>query len=369
MSRQAFLRTALAAGVLLLRSLEAMACNTPVYQYAMQRWPADDYELLVFHRGALDAESQGVIAAIKGLAATSAAPANLAVTLADVSQPLAGDLQAVKDALADAPLPRAALRMPRGQSGPGAIWTGPLSPDLPAALLRSPARQSLAARLMTTNSIAWVLVECADAARNEEAAAALKAQGIDPLRFRRADPAERFLVSMLVNVEPDLQSYAEQPMAYPVFGRGRALYALIGRGIVADNIQQAEAFMRGPCACEIKAQNPGVDLLLAADWQKALNNLPFQPEELPPLTGAFAEAPQQWGPRPAISAPTGLVAALATQAVPVTQTTAPPPPPPAPAAPPTAKPDALLRTVGIVIVSVLLASAIAGVALMRKRTR
>jgi hypothetical protein len=56
-----------------------------------------------------------------------------------------------------------------------------------------------------------------------------------------------------------------------VFGRGRALEPLIGRGIHPDNIMEVSSYLCGACSCEIKDQNPGIDLLLAANWDPVDN--------------------------------------------------------------------------------------------------
>jgi hypothetical protein len=99
----------------------------------------------------------------------------------------------------------------------------------------------------------------------------------------------------LCGSEPDLDEYSNEPVIFPVFGRGRALYALIGEGINTDNIREAVAFIVGPCGCEIKMLNPGVDLLMAANWDAAA--MQFYEEfyetynEVPELTGVMPEAP------------------------------------------------------------------------------
>ena len=59
-------------------------------------------------------------------------------------------------------------------------------------------------------------------------------------------------------------------MAFPVIGRGRVLYALVGKGIFRDTIAMASRFVVGPCSCQVKDQNPGFDLLLAVDWDEKL---------------------------------------------------------------------------------------------------
>jgi hypothetical protein len=72
-------------------------------------------------------------------------------------------------------------------------------------------------------------------------------------------------VRQLLGSEPDLAGLSE-PMAFPVFGRGRVLYALVGAGITAENVRKAAEFLGGDCSCTVKRDNPGTDLLLIADW-------------------------------------------------------------------------------------------------------
>jgi hypothetical protein len=114
----------------------------------------------------------------------------------------------------------------------------------------------------------------------------------------RTDPNERMLLSMIMHSEPDLDEYVKEPMAIPVFGRGRALYTLIGEGINADNIREAAAFLTGPCGCEIKMMNPGVDLLMAVNWDGAVMQMyeefyaTAEEEELPELTSVFPDDPE-----------------------------------------------------------------------------
>jgi hypothetical protein len=74
-------------------------------------------------------------------------------------------------------------------------------------------------------------------------------------------------------------------MAIPLFGRGRALYALVGKGIAPDVIEEASVFLTGGCQCTVKAQNPGVDLIMNVDWDKLVVPSETIDEDLPPLAG------------------------------------------------------------------------------------
>jgi hypothetical protein len=114
------------------------------------------------------------------------------------------------------------------------------------------------------------------------------------LAISRSDPQERMLLEMLLKSEPDLGDYADEPIVFPVFGRGRALYALASEGINADTIRETVAFLTGPCGCEIKMLNPGVDLLMGINWDAAVMQFyqefyETDEEPLPELTGVFPE--------------------------------------------------------------------------------
>ncbi|MCB1088647.1 MAG: hypothetical protein KDM63_16535, partial [Verrucomicrobiae bacterium] len=75
-------------------------------------------------------------------------------------------------------------------------------------------------------------------------------------------------------------------MVFPVFGRGRLLEPLIGKGVRSENVMEYATYICGACSCEVKDQNPGVDLLIAADWDTALHGSEVVIEKvLPPLEG------------------------------------------------------------------------------------
>jgi len=107
---------------------------------------------------------------------------------------------------------------------------------------------------------------------------------LSAIRVSRSDPAEKMLVRMLMLSEPDLEiEHADKPMVFPVFGRGRALHALVGDGITAENVMGDCQFLVGPCSCQVKDLNPGIDLLISAAW---VTNEPLMQEfQLPPLPG------------------------------------------------------------------------------------
>ena len=39
-------------------SAAALPCNIPVFRYALERWPSDDYQLVVYHKGPLPEQAE-----------------------------------------------------------------------------------------------------------------------------------------------------------------------------------------------------------------------------------------------------------------------------------------------------------------------
>ena len=103
-------------------------------------------------------------------------------------------------------------------------------------------------------------------------------------RLARTDPAEQMFVEMLLSSEDDLRG-DKLPLAFPIFGRGRALYALMGKGINDETIDQAGKDLTGPCTCTIKEQNPGIDMLMPVNWEELVQKVPESEKPLPPLVG------------------------------------------------------------------------------------
>jgi len=85
---------------------------------------------------------------------------------------------------------------------------------------------------------------------------------------------------MLLRIEEDLWKLKDT-MVFPFYGRGRALFALVGEGINTENIEDVCAFLLGPCSCQVKAMAPGVDMLVRADWDSIFEE--GEPAEEPQL--------------------------------------------------------------------------------------
>ena len=51
--------------VVALWSWVAPACNVPVFRYALERWDADAYQIVVFYNAPLSVEQQAVVGALE----------------------------------------------------------------------------------------------------------------------------------------------------------------------------------------------------------------------------------------------------------------------------------------------------------------
>jgi hypothetical protein len=307
--------------LILLTAVSALACSVPVFRYALEHWEADPYLAVVFHRGALTPEQQAQVQALKP-AADAIEKANLSVTTVDVSAEMSPDHAEIwKAQPADAVLPRLVLHYPRSTAVKLDLVATPLAEAATWKIADSPVRRDILERLGDGQSAVWVLLESGDAAADDAAAKVLQerldyllgvltlpeldaqdiANGLvsvsqeelrldfSIIRLSRKNAEERTLIAMLMGSEDDLQGLADKPMVFPIFGQGRALYALVGKGISPETIEEAATFLIGKCSCQVKEQNPGIDLLFTADWKKLAQASPLLERDLPDLT-ALAKA-------------------------------------------------------------------------------
>jgi hypothetical protein len=296
----------------LLSAAVAVTCSVPVFRYALEHWPADPFQVAVFHRGPLTAEQTAVLDELR--IAEGARP-NVVARRVDLD---AGDVPPEWAALvAGVPADAKAWLMARFPFSSGIrapVLSAPFEPDTLRNLIDSPARATLARRIAEGESAVWVLLESGDREADDAAEKLLQdrldylasvmtlpkldesdiANGLvsvpeedlrlefSVLRVARDDPAEAAFVSMLLLSEDGLDDI-DETMVFPVFGRGRSLYALVGAGIRQETIESAAAFLTGKCSCQVKEQNPGVDLLVKADWDAAAKASPVLDRELPTL--------------------------------------------------------------------------------------
>lgn len=317
-----FIRAALLA--ILLTPMLASACSVPVFRYGLEHWLPDAFEALVFHRGTLTEEQSDAIAILKR-EKNDGRSLNLSVRTVDLDNPADAEWQEAWNALKGDSLPWMIVR-PNPRTGINWLRISrALTPENARLLIDSPARREFASRIAAGQSTVWLLLKSGDSGKDTAAAKQLKerikylhtilklpqldaadvANGLisvppedlrlefSVLEISRDDPAEELFVKMLLGTESDLAELSE-PIAFPIFGRGRALYALVGKGINNETIDQAAIYLTGSCSCEVKEQNPGVDLLMAAHWEEIVaptkkTNVQSQATNTVPFTNLVAD--------------------------------------------------------------------------------
>ncbi|MCA9041259.1 MAG: hypothetical protein KDA65_12975 [Planctomycetaceae bacterium] len=324
----------------LMVSVTAFACSVPVFRYAIEQWSADAYEVLVFHREPLDETSLKLLQPYQqDPAERTSVAANVHVRLVDLNQELSEADQLIwskqTEENENRSLPRLVVRYPTSSSGfkghPAYFdaWSADWSPENYEKLLDSPARREIARRLIKGETAVWVLLRSGDKEKDDSAREALHAGlqeanetlelpeieeqdiqdglvNIDPALLKvnftsyeldKNNKEEAAFISMLLGSEDDLQSYSEagDPMVFPVFGRGRVLYSLIGQGISKEMLLQSCTELIGPCTCQVKEENPGTDIVMNVDWDNLIESTIDVDKELPPLQGlaGFTEAVEE----------------------------------------------------------------------------
>lgn len=285
--------------LLVVLPVVGLACSVPVFRYAIEHWHPDGYVVRVFYQGKLTEDQQQILKELRGNVSSDTKP-NINLMLVDIDQPIEGESAEIWKAHRTEKTPAMLVHMPA--SAPSRdipVWKGELTAANVQAIVRSPLRQQIEKRLVDGESVVWVQLDSGNAEKDDAAfellqkelqrlekaielpkieEADLSSLSVPPqelkirfsaLRVPADNTQENVLREMMRSVEADLrdESVRHLTMAIPVFGRGRALYALTGDGINSTTIEDACRFLTGACQCTVKAENPGVDLLLAANWE------------------------------------------------------------------------------------------------------
>ena len=119
----------------------ALACDTPVYRYAMYRWEPAPYEIYYFHDKPLDEQAAQVQKLVEAASRSEEKPANLffvAVSLTDDPElkKIPPDVRKAWQDQQDRPVPSYLVVTPHGRK----LYQGALDEPILKAMLDSPAR-------------------------------------------------------------------------------------------------------------------------------------------------------------------------------------------------------------------------------------
>ncbi len=299
-----------ALSISVISASASLACNIPVFRYALERWQPDSCEMILFHHGPLGQEQQQWLAQLKAEQRVRGDDTPTSLTLSDLSSPTprhAGLWDSIqKTAKPGTKAPYLLVRMKLGKGRIVNGWHGPLSDAVKVGIMDSPARRELAKRLLTGHSVVWLVINSGNGQNspkdiqnvNQQARESLKTnfpwlttniqlpEGIGlpgselhseiPLLLKftmleidRNDPKEAFLINLFSEIQPEAANRGED-LIIPVFGRGRALEVIPSSVLTTPLIKDLTVFLSGACSCQVKEQNPGFDLLMSVDWNTKL---------------------------------------------------------------------------------------------------
>ena len=290
-------------------SPQAEACEVPVFRYALERWPADQYRAIAIEATPFTKAETQALARLRKNGQSKGLNLRLQAMSPD-------DFSKSEYAGRSSEPSRANTLMLFYPSSSGLshpVWQGAISSAAIDQLSDCDLRRELAKQILGGSSAVFLLLESGDAKKDRAArqllqttlaelgeqiklpgdvVAAGSAETADdeinqlkstvPFKIEfttlslaaptASGASADILRHCLLGLEPDLRELQEEPMLFTIYGRGRALMPLIGQGINARMISQIAHFVTGACSCQVKAQNPGTDLLLQQNWDAAVMN-------------------------------------------------------------------------------------------------
>ncbi len=299
-----FILMLIIGGIKLTNSPHSYACPIPVFRYALEYWDADPYSIVIFYEGLFDPPEKELVDYLLAASRGGESKANIELRNVDTGGGMDDITRGYLKSFSPPELPWVVLRYPRVSGINRVIWSGPLNRTNVERIVSSPARESIAGKLVEDATAVWVFLESGDR-RKDRAALELLGNHLNRLErtlvlpdmelwwkdsgkdmddkmpavkfevvsISRNDPREEQFINMLINSEDDLNKFETEPIIFPVYGRGIALWAIVGSGINEWNISEAAEFLTGPCSCQAKLLNPGVDLLIAMDWDNVVMNI------------------------------------------------------------------------------------------------
>jgi hypothetical protein len=289
-----------------------------VFRYALEHWPAEPFQVVVFQRSARpDPATSAFVGALNEAAEAVTNRANVHTIIVRVDKwwdhprEIPEEFRSLWAKAKTENLPWAVALF---SNVPSVVWAGKPTLENARRLLDSPARTKIANYIMQGASAVWVLLESGDRQKDDQARALLTetlskaeksldlpeilpedrerylAAGGPELKVwfpllsvSRKDPQEQFFVQMLCRTEDNIP--ADSPVAFPIFGQGRLLGAFHGDLLNADEIEGACAFLTGMCSCQVKEMYPGTDLLFTARWHRLFRDMTGEEPMMPDLVG------------------------------------------------------------------------------------
>lgn len=315
-----FYRTCIRASVAFLVVLSAtiaIACNVPVFRYALERWRSDLCQVIVFHDGNLSDVQEQQLQTLEREAVDKGGSANAEITRSHIGTEedrKRKELWSTLRTQSQVALPYIVIRTSLGSGEVVNHWSGPLEDSPKANLFHSPIRRELSRRLLSGDSVVWLLLKSNDSLKNQAASDLLTVElerlskklelpdGIGlpgselysevplflkftVLEMDPKDPQEQLLIKLMTGFDAGEKN---EPLVAPVFGRGRALEVIPAKQLNTGLIEDLTMFLCGACSCQVKERNPGFDLLLSTHWNRELFG---EDGETPPTVTTLERTP------------------------------------------------------------------------------
>jgi hypothetical protein len=234
---------------LILAAFLSLACTTKVSEWVLLNGIPTDYALIYFHKDQIsEADKQQNAKIEEGIKGANIQFRSMVKN--DITSPFYG-LYYKK-------------RLFSKYEDPGRV----------ADLATSPLREKISKELMEGKLCVMLYLKTGDPEKDNSRIQITK-QALESSPFgkiitfielNRNDKNENHFISMLLNVESDLNSINE-PMLFGIFGRFRALEPLVYKGITEENIKLMINFLTADCSCLIKDNLPGTDILCTNNWE------------------------------------------------------------------------------------------------------
>jgi hypothetical protein len=274
----------------------AWACTIPVFRFALERWAADQFLVIVYSNGELSAEQDLALTELAERSSGVGGPLNIEVVRYDVASPPARQIFDLEAPPADQPLPCVEVRKRLDWAHTALRWRGSFAEAIEKkGLFDSPARREIVRRILEGHSAVWLLIapegqtqELSDQLQGKldsvtKNLALPKGIGLPgselyapiPLEIRcsvlaisHADVQEQQFLKLLAASAPEWQ--ADAVYVVPIFGRCRALEVIPHWEVDEVAIEDLTNFVCSACSCQVKQANPGFDLLVSANWEERL---------------------------------------------------------------------------------------------------
>jgi len=294
---------------LLVSSVNIFSCSTPVFRYALERWEADDYQVAILHRGKLTKKQQNLLTKFVNKCENYNSAVNLYFDDVDLEKIPTKEIEKCLHNNIPKQLPAMIVWKPNEFSKEKPFLTLPFNENNIKKLLQSPVRKELCKRILNQDSVVWLFwgnlskienkklleqlktnlsqintelekVEAEQRSLHQEAGLELYYKyKFSVLEVDKNNKNEPILAKLLQSVTPE--KLKNKPIVLPIFGRGRALVVMDAKKLNKEKIKSITTYLIADCSCQVKGDKMGLDLLLSANWQTIIDQIPEEePEEI-----------------------------------------------------------------------------------------